>query len=68
LEGATHAVGPYTVEVLHTTEDRAYVRGSLPRAALVVASGVHHVVPGQQVRLAEDAVVALSEGGHHGNL
>jgi RND family efflux transporter MFP subunit len=67
--GVTHTVVPVTVEILHTTADRAYVRGDLSRHALVIANGVHRVVPGQVVRLAEGRTVAVNAGGHrHGRL
>jgi RND family efflux transporter MFP subunit len=41
------------VELLHTDESRAFVRGSFPEGTALIASGPHRVVPGQQVRMAE---------------
>ncbi len=37
------------VEVVHTESDRAFVRGTLANAERVVSTGVHRIVPGQQV-------------------
>jgi RND family efflux transporter MFP subunit len=42
------------VEVLDIREDRAYVRGTLPDGARVVASGVHRITPGTPVVVAGD--------------
>ncbi len=39
------------VEVLHTEGDRVLVRGMVRRGERVIASGVHRVVPGQQVTI-----------------
>ncbi|MEL6953053.1 MAG: efflux RND transporter periplasmic adaptor subunit [Pseudomonadota bacterium] len=39
-----------SVEVLHTSGERAYVRGSFGAEALLVADGAHRLVPGQQVQ------------------
>ena len=41
------------VEVLYTEAERAYVRGVLSPGELVVADGVHRIVPGQRVRSSE---------------
>lgn len=37
------------VEVVHTESDRAFVRGTLADTEQVVRTGVHRIVPGQQV-------------------
>ena len=37
------------VEVLHTSGDRALVRGTLDDGDVVIASGAHRVAPGQAV-------------------
>lgn len=39
------------VELLHTEGDRAYVRGALPDAGLVVAGGPHRLTDGQPITL-----------------
>ncbi len=41
------------LEVLHPEAERAYVRGTLKDGERVVADGVHRLVPGMAVRLAE---------------
>ncbi len=41
------------VELLHTDEDRAFVRGSFPDGTPLIAAGPHRVVPGQAVRATE---------------
>ena len=46
------------VEIIHPDTDRVYVRGTLPDQALVVAEGIHRLVPGQLVHRAEDAPAA----------
>lgn len=58
----TYEVVPHVVEILHVETERVFVRGGLPQGALVVGTGVHKVVPGQLVRLA-DETVQLAEGG-----
>lgn len=40
------------VEVLHTSGERAYVRGALRDGDEIIDAGVHRVVPGQEVRIA----------------
>ncbi|WPZ35792.1 efflux RND transporter periplasmic adaptor subunit [Thalassobaculum sp. OXR-137] len=41
------------VEVLQTETDRVFVRGAIADGDLIVADGVHRIVPGQIVRLAQ---------------
>ena len=45
-----YTVQPQTVEILHQEEHRALVRGTLQPGDRIVASGIHRLVPGQQVR------------------
>ncbi|MGB5972089.1 MAG: efflux RND transporter periplasmic adaptor subunit [Nodosilinea sp.] len=45
-----YAVQPKAVEILHQESDRALVQGTLQAGDRIVASGVHRLVPGQQVR------------------
>jgi RND family efflux transporter MFP subunit len=44
-----------SVELLHQDGRRAYVRADLPPDARAAVSGLHRLVPGQRVRLAEEA-------------
>lgn len=46
------------LEVLHTEGERAFVRGPLRDGEAIVASGVHRLVPGQQVRVTAVAAAA----------
>lgn len=39
------------LQLLHSEEDRAFVRGTLRDGEVVVASGLHRLVPGQWVRI-----------------
>ncbi len=48
-EGDQYVVRPQSIEILHQESDRALVRGTLQAGTQVVASGVHRLVPGQQV-------------------
>ncbi|WP_420564795.1 efflux RND transporter periplasmic adaptor subunit [Thalassobaculum sp.] len=41
------------VEVLQTETDRVYVRGAIADGDLIVTDGIHRIVPGQIVRLAQ---------------
>jgi RND family efflux transporter MFP subunit len=41
------------VEVLQTETDRVFVRGAIADGDLIVSDGIHRIVPGQIVRLAE---------------
>jgi RND family efflux transporter MFP subunit len=52
-EGRAHREA---VEVLHTEGDRVFVRGTLDPGERVVASGLHAVVPGQTVAVADAEV------------
>lgn len=45
----SYEVQPESVEILHQEGDKALVRGTLEAGDLVVAEGVHRLVPGQQV-------------------
>ncbi|WP_052050052.1 efflux RND transporter periplasmic adaptor subunit [Leptolyngbya sp. KIOST-1] len=49
-EAGTYQVQPRAVEILHQESDRVLVRGALQGGEQVVLSGVHRLVPGQQVR------------------
>ncbi len=51
---ASHEAVRFVVDILHAESNRVFVRATLPQAALVVATGVHKVVPGQRVRLADE--------------
>ena len=44
-----------TVQVIHVADDRVYVQGSLA-GRKIVQGGLHRVVPGQQVQMAEPVV------------
>lgn len=48
-DGADPVVVRDSVEILHVTEDRAYVRGTLGDGTRIITSGLHRVVPGQRV-------------------
>jgi multidrug resistance efflux pump len=48
----TFRLQPQTVEVLHSETDRVFVRGTLQPGDQVVSTGIHRLVPQQQVRLA----------------
>ncbi len=50
------------VEILHTTGDRVFVRGTLEAGDRLVASGLHRVAPGQRVTLEEAASLATAAG------
>ena len=60
--GATHAIVTHTVEILHQEAERAFVRGTLPPGARVVTGGLHRIVPGQRVRLAEATDTHVAQG------
>ncbi len=46
------------LEVLYADGERAYVRGTLRDGDEIAASGVHRMVPGQQVRVLHDAAAS----------
>jgi len=41
------------LQLLHSEEDRAFVRGTLRDGDVVVANGLHRLVPGQRVRVVD---------------
>lgn len=45
--------GAEAVEILHATAERAFVRGTVAAGALIIADGVHRIVPGQPVQAME---------------
>lgn len=49
------------VEIIHSSEGRAYVRGTLEHGERLVSSGVHRLVPGQQVTPAPAANLELAD-------
>jgi RND family efflux transporter MFP subunit len=53
------------LEILHLDGDRAFVRGPLAAGEMLVATGLHRVVPGQLVRIlgAEEGQVAEGANG-----
>lgn len=68
-DGARPSVGGYLgvrpLEILYQKGDRVFVRGTLAAGELLVATGLHRVVPGQLVRVlgAEDIQVAANDTG-----
>ncbi len=48
--GTSYEVQPQSVEILHQEDNRVLVRGTLQPGDRVVVSGVHRLVPGQQVQ------------------
>ncbi|MEM7139094.1 MAG: efflux RND transporter periplasmic adaptor subunit [Myxococcota bacterium] len=52
-EGEDQVVAREAVEVLHTETDRVFVRGTLEPGDRIIATGLHRVVPGQRVLVAE---------------
>lgn len=50
----SHLVVREAVEVLHVTDGRAFVRGTITPDTRIVAEGVHRIVVGQPVRLQSD--------------
>ncbi|PSN14799.1 efflux transporter periplasmic adaptor subunit [filamentous cyanobacterium CCT1] len=50
LDGEAYQVQPKAVEILHQESNRVLVQGALQAGDRIVASGVHRLVPGQQVR------------------
>lgn len=47
-----YTVGRETVELIHMTDDRVFVRGTLRAGQRIIASGRNRVIPGQTVSLA----------------
>jgi RND family efflux transporter MFP subunit len=63
VAGADHReIARRSVELLHQDGRRAYVRADLPADARVVVSGLHRLVPGQRVRLAEETPGSSGDG------
>ena len=54
-EGQAFVLERRPVELLHIETDRAFVRGTLEDGDVVVASGLHRLVPGQLVRKRTEA-------------
>ncbi len=48
----THRVERRELELLHQEAERVFVRGTLQPRDLVVAGGLHRLVPGQEIRVA----------------
>jgi len=49
-DGEGWEVQQASVEILHQTDDRAYVQGTLQTSDRIVANGTHRLVPGQKVQ------------------
>lgn len=49
--GSQSVVAPVSIEILHVTDGRAFVRGSLRDGDRVVAAGTNRIVAGQRVAL-----------------
>ncbi|MEE4377530.1 MAG: efflux RND transporter periplasmic adaptor subunit [Candidatus Competibacteraceae bacterium] len=66
LPQAEYEVVPLLVEILHQESDRVFTQGALPDNALIVAGGLHRIVPGQLVRIDQrnDHVAANGKNGH----
>ena len=53
VEETVYVVQPQSVEIVHQAGNRVLVTGTLQPEAVVVASGAHRLVPGQQVKPVE---------------
>lgn len=53
-EAGAYQVQSKAVEIVHQESDRVLVQGALQGGDRIVANGVHHLVPGQQVRPISD--------------
>jgi len=49
-EGGAYRIEPHSVEALRVEADRVFVRGAVDDGALILASGLQRVTPGQRVR------------------
>ncbi len=49
-----YTLNNHPVEVLHAEEDKAFIRASLDTGQLLLQSGLHRLVPGQIVKLADN--------------
>jgi RND family efflux transporter MFP subunit len=52
---ATHRVVRDTVEILHHDGERAFVQGTVGPADRIIVTGLQRIVPGQSVRIGDDA-------------
>ena len=52
-DAAVRKVSLRELQLLNSEEDRAFVRGTLRDGEIVVVSGLHRLVPGQQVKIAD---------------
>jgi len=57
----------HTIEVLHASEDRVFVRGTLAAGDLLVSKGTHRVVAGQRVSLEPVSALASAADGAAGS-
>lgn len=57
--GATHRLSARSVEIVHHSGERAYIRGAINAAERYVTDGLQRVVSGQQVRVNEVAVATV---------
>ncbi len=48
------------MEVIYTEAERAYVRGAMADGELFVTAGLDRVIPGQRVRVVQEAAGAPS--------
>lgn len=51
-----YSVVSEAVEILHATEDRVFVRGTLSEESRIISEGAHRVVVGQQVSLSKGRI------------
>lgn len=56
-----YQISAKTIQVLHTTEERAYITGLGSDAIELVTTGLHRYVPGQQVKNAETQLAGGNE-------
>lgn len=49
-DGGVYRIEPHSVEALRVEADRVFVRGAVDDGALILASGLQRVTPGQRVR------------------
>ena len=66
-QGGEQILVKHTVEVLHASEDRVFVRGTLGVGDLLVSKGTHRVVAGQRVSLEPASALASAADGAAGS-
>ncbi|MBB1489611.1 efflux RND transporter periplasmic adaptor subunit [Oceanospirillum sediminis] len=67
-EQAVYTLQSRNIQVLHATEDKAYISGAIQDGEQILSAGLHRLVPGQSVRINPEQTLSMQHPGLSGDV